>query len=130
MSAEVWTILSVGIALGGLVIGLGIFLSLTIRSLRDRMMCHFDQVDRQFDRLERWFNPTGLQFLATYECRAGVDTHVHPIVGSLRETRRQLDALADDHDALARELSQFRGEIRGRLDARVRHLATIFGEQG
>lgn len=129
MSAEVWTILSVGTALGGLIIDLGIFLSLTIRSLRDRMMCHFDQVDRQFERLERWFNPTGLQSLATYERRAGIDTHVYPIVGSLRETRRQLDTLTDDHNALARELSQFRGEIRGRLDARVHHMATTFGER-
>ena len=129
MSAEIWTILSVGTALGGLIIGLGVFLSLTILSLRDRMMCHFDQVDRQFDRLERWFNPTGLQFRTNYEFRAGIGIHDHQIVGSLRETRRQLDALTDDHDALARDLFEFRGEIRGRLDARVRPLATTFGER-
>ena len=129
MSAEVWTILSVGIALGWLIIGLGVFLSLTIRSLRDRMMGHFDQVDIQFDRLERWFSPTGLQFRTIYEYRAGTGTPFHPTAGSLRETRIQLDALTDDHNALARELSEFRGEIRGRLEARVRHLATTFGER-
>ena len=82
MSAEVWTVLSVGIALGWLITGLGVFLSLTIRSLHDRMMGHFDQVDRQFARLERWFSPTGLQFRAIYEYRAGIGTHVHPTAWS------------------------------------------------
>ena len=202
MSAEVWTILSVGTALGWLIIGLGVFLSLTIRTLRDRMMGHFDQVDIQFDRLERWFSPTacvpddlrisrrrhafppdcgipaklGYSLLAltddhnalapsspsfgersagalklasaTWRRHSGNDmsavddslggdrprwahvaccghceatwTAVRAVAECFREVRRQLAGLADDHNALARELSELRGEIRGRLDERAR----------
>ena len=31
----------------------------------------------------------------------------------------KVDVLASDHQSLARELSEFRGEMRGRLDALV-----------
>ena len=78
MSAEMWTILSVGIALGGLMWRM-------LRSLRSDMDGRFEQVAECF-----------------------------------REVRRQLAGLADDHNALARELSELRGEIRGRLDERAR----------
>ena len=85
MSAEAWTILSVGIALGGLVIGLGGFMWWMLRSLRSNM-------DRRFEQVAECF----------------------------REVRRQLARLADDHNSLARELSELRGEIRGRLDQSAR----------
>ena len=78
MSAEMWTILSVGIALGGLMWRM-------LRSLRSDM-------DRRFEQVAECF----------------------------REVRRQLARLADDHNALARELSELRSEIRGRLDERAR----------
>ena len=76
MSAEVWAILGVGIALGGLTWRM-------LRSLRHNM-------DRRFEQVAECF----------------------------REVRRQLARLAEDHNGLARELSELRGEIRGRLDGR------------
>ena len=78
MSAEVWAILGVGIALGGLMWRM-------LRSLRQDM-------DRRFEQVAECF----------------------------REVRRQLARLAEDHNGLAREFSELRGEIRGRLDERAR----------
>ena len=73
MSAEVWAILGVGIALGGLMWRM-------LRSMRQDM-------DRRFEQVAECF----------------------------REVRQQIARLAEDHHTLARELSELRGEIRGRL---------------
>ncbi len=84
MSAEVWAILGVGIALGGLMWRM-------LRSMRQDMDLRFKQVDKRFEQVAECF----------------------------RDVRRQLARLADDHSGLARELSELRGEIRGRLDGRA-----------
>ena len=39
---------------------------------------------------------------------------------NFRDVRNRLDRLAADHHGLARELSELRGELRGRLDERAR----------
>ena len=96
MNAEIWTILSVGIALGGLMWRMN-------QSLRHDMERRFEQVDRQFAEVNKRFEQVA-------EC--------------FREVRRQLARLADDHSGLARELSELRGEIRGRLDERARSTPT------
>jgi len=71
MNPEAWTILAVGVALGGLMWQM-------LRSLR-------------LDMAQRF-----------------------------RDVRHRLDLLAADHHGLARELSELRGELRGRLDERSR----------
>ena len=91
MSAEVWTILSVGIALGGLVIGLGGFMWWMLQSFRREVDRRFEQVDKRFEQVAECF----------------------------REVRRQIARLAEDHHTLAREFYELRGEIRGRLDGRA-----------
>ena len=91
MSAEVWTVLSVGIALGGLVIGLGGFVWWMLESFRREMDRRFEHVDKQFEQVAECF----------------------------RDVRRQLARLADDHSGLARELAELRGEIRARFDGRA-----------
>ena len=106
MSAEVWTILSVGIALGGLVIGLGGFMWWILQSFRREVDRRFEQVDRKFAELREKF--------------AEIDRKFEQVAESFREVRRQLAQLAEDHNGLARELSELRGEIRGRLDERAR----------
>ena len=78
MTPEVWTILAVGVALGGLMWQM-------LRSLRLDMAQRFRDVD-----------------------------------GNFRDVRHRLDLLAADHHGLARELSELRGELRGRLDERSR----------
>ena len=103
MNAEIWTILSVGIALGGLIWRMN-------RSLRQDMEARFKQVDRQFAEVRAKLAEIDRRFEQVAEC--------------FREVRRQLAGLAEDHNALARELSELRGEIRGRLDERARSTPT------
>ena len=85
MNPEVWTILAVGVALGGLMWQM-------LRSLRLDMAQRFGDVDRKFGAIDENF----------------------------RDVRNRLDRLAADHHGLARELSELRGELRGRLDERAR----------
>ena len=42
---------------------------------------------------------------------------------NFRDVRSRLDRLAADHHGLSRELSELRGELRGRLDERTRPAA-------
>ena len=97
MSAEVWTILSVGIALGGLVVGLGGFMWWMLQSFRREVDRRFEQVDKRFEQVDRRFEQVA-------EC--------------FREVRRQIARLAEDHHTLAREFYELRGEIRRRPDGR------------
>ena len=107
MSAEIWTILSVDIALGGLVVALGAdSCGGCCGRLRHDMERRFEQVDRQFAEVREKF--------------AEIDRKFEQVAESFREVRRQLARLAEDHNGLARELSELRGEIRGRLDERAR----------
>ena len=92
MNQESWTILAVGIGLGGLVWQM-------LRSLRHDMMRRFGDVDRRFGDIDRRLDEVSENF---------------------RDVRDRLGRLAADHHGLARELSELRGELRGRLDERAR----------
>ena len=85
MSPEAWTILAVGVALGGLVWQM-------LRSLRQDLARRFGDVERKFGEISENF----------------------------RDVTTRLERLAADHHGLARELSELRGELRGRLDERPR----------
>lgn len=63
-----------------------------LRSLRHDMERQFDEVGKNFDEVAENF----------------------------RDMRSRLDRLADDHHGLARELSELRGELRGRFEERTR----------
>ena len=63
-----------------------------LRSLRHDMMRRFGDIDRKFEEMSENF----------------------------RDVRDRLDRLAADHHGLARELSELREELRGRLDERAR----------
>ena len=92
MNADIWAILAVGAALGSLVWQM-------LRSLRLDMAQRFGDVDKKFDAIDRKFDAIDENF---------------------RDVRNRLDRLAADHHGLARELSELRGELRGRLDERAR----------
>ena len=92
MSPEAWTILAVGAALGSLVWRM-------LRSLRHDMERQFDDVGKKFGDIGKNFDEVAENF---------------------RDMRRRLDRLADDHHGLARELSELRGELRGRFEERTR----------
>ena len=85
MHPEAWTILGVGVTLGGLIVTLGGLMWQMLRSMRQDMARRFGEISENF-----------------------------------RDVRQRLDRLASDHHSLARELSELRGELRGRLDERAR----------
>ena len=96
MNADTWTVLAVGVALGGLVWQM-------LRSLRMDMVQRFEDVDKKFDGMDERFVDMDKKFEDNF-----------------RDVRSRLDRLAADHHGLARELSELRGELRGRLDERAR----------
>ena len=99
MNADTWTVLAVGVALGGLVWQM-------LRSLRMDMVQRFEDVDKKFDGMDERFVDMDKKFEDNF-----------------RDVRSRLDRLAADHHGLARELSELRGELRGRLDERARPAA-------
>ena len=52
--------------------------------------------------------------------RNGVGRRFGEVAKHFRDMRRKLDRLAEDPHGLARDLSELRGELRGRLDGRFR----------
>ena len=92
MNAEAWTIIAVGVALGGLKVALGGLIWQMLRSFRLDVARQFGEVDKKFDDVAEHF----------------------------RDVRDRLDHLAKDHHNLAPKLSELRGELRGRLDERIR----------
>ena len=100
---DTWTILAVGVALGGLVWQM-------LRSLRMDMVRRFEDVDKKFDGIDKKFDDMDERF---------VDMD-RKFEDNFRDVRNRLDRLAADHHGLARELSELRGELRGRLDERAR----------
>ena len=99
MNAEAWTIVTVGVALGGLIVALGGLMWQMLRSFRLDVMRQFGEVDKKFNDIDKKFEEVAEHF---------------------RDVRNRLDRLAADHHGLARELSELRGELRGRLDERAR----------
>ena len=99
MNAEAWTIVAVGVALGGLIVALGGLMWQMLRSFRLDVMRQFGEVDKKFNDIDKKFEDVAENF---------------------RDVRNRLDRLAADHHGLARELSEMRGELRGRLDERAR----------
>ena len=114
MSAEVWTILSVGTALGGLVIGLGGLIWRMLRSLRYDMDRRFEQMSEQVERRFELVDRQHRRRSARNSPR--LTGGLEQVAECFREVRRQL---ARPRDRRARQRSRssssptLRGEIRG-----------------
>ena len=91
MNPEAWAVIAAGAALGGLVMALGVFVWQTLRSFRPDVMRRFGEVDKKFEDVAK----------------------------SFREVGNRPDRLAEDHHGPAREPSELRGGLRGRLDERA-----------
>ena len=110
MNPEAWTILAVGVALGGLTWQM-------LRSLRLDMDRKFGDVDKKFEGIDRKFDGIDKKFEGIDKRFVDMDRKIDE---NFRDVRNRLDLLAADHHNLARELSELRGELRGRLDERSR----------
>ena len=73
----------------------------------------FDDVNQKFDEVNRKFDDVNRKFDEVYRKFDDVEAN-------FRDMRTRLDRLADDHHGLARELSELRGELRGRFDEQAR----------
>ena len=67
----------------------------------------FEGVDARFDKVDARFDKVVADMDARFE---RVDTRFDKLEAKVED-------LAKDHQSLSRELSEFRGEMRGRLDA-------------
>ena len=77
----------------------------------------FDAVDVRFDRVEGRLGDIENR-VGSLEGRVGsLESRVGSLEGRFDSLDRKVDALAADHHGLSRELSEFRGEMRGRMDA-------------
>lgn len=71
-------------------------------NLDDKFSDRFEALDRKIDdRFE------------TLDRR--IDEKIQPIDAKVDKLDRKVDELAKDHQSLARQLAEFRGEVRGRL---------------
>ena len=113
MNADTWTILAVGVALGGLVWQM-------LRSLRMDMVRRFEDVDKKFEGMDKKFEGMDKKFEGMDKRFVDMDKKFED---NFRDVRSRLDRLAADHHGLSRELSELRGELRGRLDERARPAA-------
>lgn len=120
-----------------LVLALGVFLwrvfarmLADLNARFDRVDDRFDRMDDRFDRMDDRFEGMDRQFdekFAVVDERfdqvngrlVGIEGRVDTLEGRFDTLEGKVDALAKDHQSLARELSEFRGEMRGRLDALV-----------
>ena len=76
----------------------------------------FEQVDARFAQVDARFAQVDARF-------AQVDARFEKIDDRFVAIESKIAELAKDHQILARELSEFRGEVRGRLDALAPRLA-------
>ena len=112
-------------------LALGVFLWRVFSRMYDQIEVRFDKVDQRFDKVDERFYGVDERFdkvderFDRVEGRIdGVERRVDAVegrmgtlegrIGSLED---KVDWLAADHQSLARELSEFRGEMRGRLAA-------------
>lgn len=82
-------------------------------NLDDKFSNRFETLDRKiddrFDTLDRKIDDR----FETLDRR--IDDKIHPIEAKVDKLDRKVDELAKDHQSLARQLAEFRGEVRGRL---------------
>ena len=89
------------------VVAMGFFLWHVFSKRFDAIDSRFEKVDERFEKVDQRFEKVDQRF----------DKLAADMEGRLGE-------LAKDHQSLARELSEFRGEVRGRLDALLPRPAT------
>ena len=89
------------------IVAMGVFLWQVFNRRFEGVDARFDKVDAKFDRVDGKFDKVVADMDARFE---RVDTRFDKLEAKVED-------LAKDHQSLGRELSEFRGEMRARLDA-------------
>ena len=93
-----WTVISLGLTYLGVSIA---FMGLMSRMFKNQFDRRFEAIDQRFENIDQRFE--------------NIDKRFENIDGRFDRVEDKIDSLARDHQGLARELSEFRGEMRGRL---------------
>ncbi len=80
-----------------------------LAGMESRLDDRFRRIDDQFKQIDTRFKQMENQF----------DTRFVSLEGRFDSLEKKVDGLAADHHGLSRELSEFRGEMRGRLSMLV-----------
>ena len=94
-----WTVISLGLSYLGVNIA---FMGLMSRMFKNQFDRRFEAVDLRFEAIDRRFE--------------AIDQRFESMDRRFDRVEDKIDDLSGDHQSLARELSEFRGEMRGRLD--------------
>ncbi|MDE0421622.1 MAG: hypothetical protein OXK76_12150 [Gammaproteobacteria bacterium] len=89
------------------IVAMGVFLWQVFNRRFEGVDERFDKVDGKFDKVDARFD----------KVVADMDTRFGRVDARFDKLEAKVGDLAKDHQGLARELSEFRGEMRGRLDA-------------
>ena len=99
-------VIALGITQITAIVAMGVFLWQVFNRRFEGVDARFDKVDAKFDKVDARFDKVVADMNARFE---RVDTRFDKLEAKVED-------LAKDHQSLARELSEFRGEMRGRLD--------------
>ena len=83
-----------------------------LAGMEARFNDQFKQVNDQFKQVNDQFKEVGARF---GQMESRFDTRFVSLESRFDSLEKKVDGLAADHHGLARELSEFRGEMRGRL---------------
>ncbi|MYA16099.1 MAG: hypothetical protein F4Z28_04690 [Gammaproteobacteria bacterium] len=98
-----------------------------IDGMFDRIDTRFDKIDERFERVDARFDRADERFdriegrLGRIEVSVGsVEARFDGVDRRFGSLEEKVDGLAGDHHRLSRELSEFRGEMHGRLSMPAR----------
>ncbi|MDE0177987.1 MAG: hypothetical protein OXP36_05265 [Gammaproteobacteria bacterium] len=95
-----------------------------LSGMEARFNDRFGQVESRFDdrsaQMDKRFDDRSAQMEKRFDDRfAQIDHRFEEMNGRFASLEKKVDGLADDHHSISRELSEFRGEMRGRLSVLV-----------
>ena len=86
----------------------------------DRFAQMEERFDDRFAQMDKRFDDRSAQMEKRFDDRfAQIDHRFEEMNGRFASLEKKVDGLADDHHSISRELSEFRGEMRGRLSVLV-----------
>ena len=106
-------VIALGMSFLASVFAFGVFMWRVVVKMFEQFSARIEQqfvrIDDRFESLDRKIDDR----FETLDRR--IDEKIQPIEAKVDKLDRKVDELAKDHQSLARQLAEFRGEVRGRL---------------
>ena len=117
-------VVALGASYIAVTLALAVFLWRVFSRMYDQIEARFNKVDERFDKVDQRFDRVDERFDRVEGRIDRVERRVDAVEGRMGSLdsrigslENKVDGLAADHQSLGRELSEFRGEMRGRLAA-------------